>query len=181
MLTNPRKDGFLEAEYEKRQELLLDNWTFQCKCAHCSAEKEKRDASDKRLSKIKNLKERLSKNRDKPLRFLKHVRSILDLYEEEEIIMPRGMFAQIGALTAIEIGDAKLAAEYANIAKRYMSILAGPDSQEVKDMDDLINNPTKHPEWEAKVEEMEKEEAEEAEKAKKKAASDKTNEKNETK
>ena len=71
-------------------------------------------------------------------------RRLLALYEEEGLVAPRCMVAEIAAYAANQVGDVAVAVEFARVARGYWGIVAGEGSVEVKRLEELILDPRGH-------------------------------------
>lgn len=71
-------------------------------------------------------------------------RKLLGLYEEEGMVGPRCMVAEIAAYAANRAGDVGEAVRFAGVARGFWGVVAGEESAEVKRLDELIADPRGH-------------------------------------
>lgn len=110
------------------------------------------------------MKSTLSDAGKDPGRVVGVCRKLLALYEEEGLVAPRCMVAEIAAYASNQVGDMESAVDFARTARHYWSIIAGEGSVEVRRLDELIRDPRGHESYQPgeglRVEEEEEEEEE---------------------
>ncbi len=118
---------------ELRKTILRRQWGFDCKCEICGASEERIDESDMRVMFIMEAKERILKGETDLRTTLELASEVLELYDQEGLVTPKAEFFLIAARAADGLGDYKAAYNYVQDAIRYWRILAGEDSDEVRD------------------------------------------------
>lgn len=143
-LTYSYLDPLSSAPYADRAALLASQWGFSCACPIC-ADTAARAASDRRRTSIRRLKGALAgAARDNPARIAGVCAELLGLYEEEGLVGPRCMVAEMAAYAANRAGDWEAAVRFAETARRYWGIVAGEASAEVRRLEGLIRDPRAH-------------------------------------
>lgn len=71
-------------------------------------------------------------------------RKLLGLYEEEGVVSPRCMVAEIAAYAANRVGDWEAAVAFADVARGYWEIITGEGSTEVRRLEELMGDPRGH-------------------------------------
>lgn len=130
-----------------RHAALRSQWGFTCTCPIC-ADPNSRAASDRRREEIRGLKAQLVASTQDPVRIVQLCKRMLSLYEEEGVIVPRGMVAEMAAYMANRAGDVERAVEIAEIARRGWGLIAGEGSAEVKRLGEFIADPRGHGSYE---------------------------------
>ncbi|SPO04076.1 uncharacterized protein DNG_06759 [Cephalotrichum gorgonifer] len=142
-LTYTYVDPLSEAPHKDRQPYLASQWEFTCTCPLC-ATPSSRDASDRRRGSIRDLKAQLAEAAQDPPRIVRACKKLLALYEEEGMVAPRAMTAEIAAYAANQVGDAEGAARFGAVARGYWEVMAGKGSAEVRRLEELIRDPRGH-------------------------------------
>ncbi|PKS06703.1 hypothetical protein jhhlp_006777 [Lomentospora prolificans] len=142
-LTYSYVDGLQEFPYKDRHKLLGSQFHFECTCRICSDTAARRE-SNRRRENIKNAKAALSETGDDAAKVVALCKKLLRLYKDEGMVLPRPMTAEIAAYASNQIGEPAEAVKYAKISREYWSIIAGPNSTEVKRLDELIAAPKDH-------------------------------------
>lgn len=136
--------------FEDRQRLLKQKWDFTCDCAICQPERI--GESDARRKRIREAKRVLSDASGKgaSTMFSESVGPALELlrlYDEENLVAPRGKYLEVVAYASSAMGDRVEAEKYAALAAEHWGILAGHDSAGKTKMSEMARDPTRHPSW----------------------------------
>ncbi|KAF2093305.1 SET domain-containing protein [Rhizodiscina lignyota] len=132
-----------EMPYEQRQEVLLKNWGFSCKCSLCSQDEFRLLASNTRLSRLQELKQKLVTPDS--------AREMLSLYDKEGLIAPKFRVWEAAAYAHNEVGEKRNAVKYARIVHEYAMWLLGPENEQTKFWEVFIKHPEAHGSWKARL------------------------------
>lgn len=130
-----------------RQEKLQHEWGFQCSCARCSADASSIAESDERVKKIHALWKEMDDHSAASKASPEMAELLVSLYEEEGILGRINEAYYRAAIEYIGVGDIVNATKYANLCVDHGSRFIGPERPFIKNMQDLIANPTGHPKW----------------------------------
>ena len=131
----------------ERQELIRQNWGFSCSCDLCSSSEKDLFESDDRIKKLVEGREHLASVFSNPRKVLTTVTALIRLLDEEKLIKEKAKYCEIATYAANQLGDEDQAKKYGECAREQWRIIAGPDSFEVRRVDDLLKDPKKHPSW----------------------------------
>ena len=134
-------DPNTEMSSAKRQAALSSGWGFSCQCSICRVSKENNKSvvkSDERREKIGKTKKLIKASTGQALAILKHAKTLISLYDEEGMIMPKADNYELAAYAAKYGGRPKEAEKYANLAKHYWEIMFGEGSKEAKGLDKFM-------------------------------------------
>src|SRR5690606_17786015 len=133
-----------EPSYKDRHRHLGSQWGFECTCELCSSTPARRE-SNRRREAIRNAKNSIKEaGSDDAQEIVRQCRRLLRLYEEEGMVAPRAMTAEIAAYASNQMGDVKGAVEFARVAREYWEVMAGLESFEVRRLEELIADPRAH-------------------------------------
>ncbi|KAI0407644.1 SET domain-containing protein [Xylaria palmicola] len=142
-LTVSYVDVFLPSKERKQR---IRSWGFECACALCQGPRNETIASDKRLRRIKQLKDDL--NNFKELKVSAETGAeYAALHEEEGLHAHLGSVYTRAALNAALFGDEKRSREYASRAAEELDLEKGPDSADARAMRGLAEDPRAHWTW----------------------------------
>jgi len=134
----------------ERRNYLLQQYAFNCTCAVCSLPDAHSRASDKRLTQMSELYDRLASwghaNIDGE-QALELVRKIWDTGEEEGYWSERGRLAADATWISAAASDLAATREWATLAARWYGYELGVDSHYVQGMQDIISRPQTHQAW----------------------------------
>ncbi|KAJ7600433.1 hypothetical protein C8J56DRAFT_910265 [Mycena floridula] len=134
----------------QRREYLSSIYGFTCTCAVCSLPEIESQASDQRLSTISELYEHFALWGSKAItgkEAIATVHQIWDLGSVEGYWSERGSLAADAVWVASAHSDEKAARSWANVAIRWYGYELGKDSVQVKEMLQIMANPTRHQAW----------------------------------
>lgn len=129
-------DPNAESSSARRQKALSSGWGFSCQCSICRGKGVAK--SDARREKIAKTKKLIKASAGQALTILKHVKTLISLYDEEGMIMPKADNYELAAYAAKYGGRPNEAQKYANLAKAYWEIMFGPGSKEAKGLDKFM-------------------------------------------
>ncbi|KAI1658911.1 SET domain-containing protein [Daldinia decipiens] len=133
--------------HSTRQEKLQKEWGFQCSCQRCNANATAIAESDRRVSQIHALWKELDDHSASSKGSSKKAELLVSLYEQEGILGRLNEAYYRAAMEYIGIGDAETATKYAALCIENGLLFVGPDRPFIKNMQELIANPTGHPKW----------------------------------
>ena len=133
--------------HSTRQEKLQKEWGFKCSCQRCSANATAIAESDRRISQIHALWKELDDHSTTSKGSADKAELLISLYEQEGILGRLNEAYYRAAIEYIGIGNAEKATKYAALCIENGLLFVGPDRPFVKNMQDLIANPTGHPKW----------------------------------
>ncbi len=142
-ILNSYLDASTEFTSEERRRKVRDEWNFTCTCPICVGDGV--TESDERRRQITKAKDQIEAAGHSAAGVLTQVKTLLKLYEEEEMIMPRAQNYWLAAVAANALGLEKQAVGFAGLARKYWTIMFGEDSLLVKDVKELEWNPARHP------------------------------------
>ena len=122
-----------------RKNILKRHWGFDCNCEVCSAPEERIDESDMRVMFIMEAKKMIDSGETDPRTTLELASEILDLYDQEGLVTPKAEFYLIAGKAADELGDLEAAQRFTREAIFYWRILAGEDSEEVREAEEFAH------------------------------------------
>ena len=132
----------------ERQDKLHRHWGFRCTCTSCLQSRPLTDASDSRIALIERLFKELSDYSPVTGHGTPQMAELLvSLHEQERM---NGPIANAYALAAREwsgIGDVYNAMRYAHLAVEAGLLYEGPHAKDVRDMERLLKDPSKHWTW----------------------------------
>ena len=128
---------------QERRTMIKEEWNFSCACPICVGDKAVE--SDERREQIVNARGWIEAAGADAEKLLGHVKTLLRLYEEEEMIMPKAESYWLAALASNALGQEKQALEYAASARKYWTIIFGEDHFSVKNVMELERDPAHHP------------------------------------
>ena len=132
---------------QRRQEELQWNWGFKCSCSSCTQPKALSTTSDTRIKQITALIKHLS-NRNASSRATPQMAELLiSLYEQERILAPIAEAYTFAAREYNGVGDGYLAMKYASLAVEAGILYGGEKTNDVVDMKNLLEEPSKHWSW----------------------------------
>jgi len=157
--------SYLEGGASKeRQESLLQNFQFRCKCDLCSLPARELKASDARILRAKALDNTIGNwdsARYSPKKVLANVRKLLEIYREEGIDDDRLANLYWDAFQVVIMhGDQARASECARHYVDLKVLSEGPDSANVEEVQPYISKPATHKnfgetkDWETAVEDV---------------------------
>lgn len=127
-------DPSIELTSYERGDRLNSGWDFQCQCSLCSSGRAKLQASNQRRRQISRTKESLNKVKGDAGKILEHAETLLRLYNEEGMILPKAYYHALAAHAWMYLGDNKKALGYSRDAKKLWDVIFGEDSEESQDM-----------------------------------------------
>jgi len=139
---NSYLDPSAELTSLERRRKIRNEWNFSCTCPICKGSGV--TASDERRREIAHVKQQLEAAGYEAERLLPHVQSLLRLYEDEGMIMPRAENYWLAAVAANVLGREKQALGFAKLARKYWTIMFGEDSQLVNDVREMERDPAGH-------------------------------------
>jgi hypothetical protein len=142
-ILNSYLDASEELTSAERREKVKDEWNFTCTCPICAGEGVKE--SDRRRRQITKARAAIEAAGRSAAGVLPHVKTLLRLYEEEQMIMPRPENYWLAAVVANALGLEEQAVGFAGMARKYWAIMFGEDSSLVKDALALELDPAGHP------------------------------------
>ena len=142
-ILNSYLDSSVELSSTERRKVIQGEWHFSCNCPICAGKEVA--ASDERREKITEIKEQIKAAGTNPGRALKHVKTLLSLYDEEGMILPLPANYWFAAVASNALGSGTEAIGFARLARKYWTIMFGDDSDMVKEMLEFERDPTSHP------------------------------------
>jgi len=142
-ILNSYLDSSVELSSRERQKKISGEWNFSCSCSICAGDGVAE--SDERRREITKAKERIEAAGRSAETVLVHVKTLLKLYEEEGMIMPRPQKYWLAAVAANALGRGDEAVGFARLARKYLTIMFGGDSKMVADIRELERDPANHP------------------------------------
>ncbi|KAI2780228.1 SET domain-containing protein [Daldinia loculata] len=133
--------------HSTRQDKLQKEWGFRCSCQRCSANATAIAESDRRVSQIHALWKELDDHSASSKGSSKKAELLVSLYEQEGILGRLNEAYYRAAIEYIGIGNAKMAIKYAALCIENGLLFVGPDRPFIKNMQELIANPTEYPKW----------------------------------
>ncbi|KAI1390792.1 SET domain-containing protein [Hypoxylon trugodes] len=134
-----------------RQEILHKEWGFQCACKRCSADASTIAESNHRVTQIQALKNELDDHSAASNGSSEKAETLVSLYKEEGILGRLNDAYYRAAIEYIGVGDIENAKKYATLCIDHGLLFIGPDRPFIKEMQQLIENPTGHPKWEFRL------------------------------
>ncbi|KAI5925236.1 hypothetical protein F4810DRAFT_708622 [Camillea tinctor] len=129
-----------------RQERTRHSLGFSCSCSQCSASQKEIDASDARLRSIKRIEAELGDFNSK-LASPALIEKLVALYEKERLEFKISGAYTLAALNYNLFGQAEPAQKYAKLAVEAGRLENGPDALDVREMQDLCDDPKTHWTW----------------------------------
>ncbi|KAI1802921.1 SET domain-containing protein [Daldinia bambusicola] len=133
--------------HSTRQEKLQKEWGFKCSCQRCSANATVVAESDRRVSQIHALWKELDDYSATSKGSAEKAELLISLYEEEGILGRLNEAYYRAAIEYIGIGNVEKATKYAVLCIENGLLFVGPDRPFIKNMQELIANPTGNPKW----------------------------------
>ncbi|KAM7206065.1 hypothetical protein V8F20_002847 [Naviculisporaceae sp. PSN 640] len=130
-------DPSIELTSYERRNRLSSGWDFTCQCSLCSSGKAKLQASNRRRREISRTKESLNNVKGDPGKILEHAQTLLKLYNEEGMILPKAYYHALAAHACMYLGNNRQALRYSREAKLLWDVIFGEGSEESKDMVDF--------------------------------------------
>ncbi len=130
-------DASSEMDSEER-ELRLAHWNFRCRCTICASPE--MAESNKRRRKIAETKEKLDASKGEAAAILRHVKTLLELYDKEGMNMPKAEYYELAAHASMYVGQRKEALAYATQAKKYWDIIFGENSNESQAVESFVRD-----------------------------------------
>jgi hypothetical protein len=117
------------------------SWGFRCSCSICRQPYDHIQASDRRLSKIKEIKAELDDwKKTKPR--IEMSQLLTSLYEQERLSAPAGLQHATYAYSAT--GDEANTIHYASLAVELLTLIMGSENDQTLDMLALMTDPKSH-------------------------------------
>jgi hypothetical protein len=116
-------------------------------CPLCNGSAASVAESDHRLDKIRDLRRRISASAREPGKLVKLLESLLHLYDEEDLVLPKPYYLEIGTYAHSQLGNENATKKWASKAREGWAIVAGNNSKEVERLELLEKNPKAHPSW----------------------------------
>ncbi|KAI0596285.1 hypothetical protein F4775DRAFT_585073 [Biscogniauxia sp. FL1348] len=129
-----------------RQERTRHSLGFSCSCSLCSAPPKEADASDARLRSIKRIEDELG-DFGSQLASPALIEKLVALYERERLAFKMSGAYTLAALNYNLLGLAEPAQRYAKLAVEAGRLENGPDASDVREMQELSDDPTAHWTW----------------------------------
>jgi hypothetical protein len=101
-ILNSYLDSSIELSFQERRSKISNEWNFSCNCPVCAGTGVA--ASDERRKEIKRIKSQIKTAGRDAKRVLVLVKSLLRLYDEEGMIMPRAENYWLAAIAANVLG-----------------------------------------------------------------------------
>ncbi|KAF1958018.1 SET domain-containing protein [Byssothecium circinans] len=139
--------GFSQLPRDERLDALESTWGFTCTCPLCAANATTVQASNSRLSQIKELKAVLPTDPDDIPQLLGLLPNLITLLEEEDLPNELAMYEEILAYTWSSFGIDERARYWAGRARRHWSVVAGKGSWEAKRTGELERDVKGHYTW----------------------------------
>jgi hypothetical protein len=136
-------DASSEMTSRERRRKISSEWNFKCGCSICHGDDV--TESDRRRRQITKVQEKLSASFGDAPKMLEYLKQLLELFEREDMIMPKAEHYEVAAYAANHLGKEEEAMEFAKSAKMYWRILAGRHSPKVKEMEEFERDPRNHP------------------------------------
>ncbi|KAI1767860.1 SET domain-containing protein [Hypoxylon sp. FL1150] len=130
-----------------RQQKLLKEWGFQCTCERCSANASTIAESDNRVTQIQKLWKDLDDHSAGSKATPEKADLLVSLYKQEGLLGRINEAYYRAAIEYLGAGDIANATKYAKLCVDHGLLFIGPDRPFIKNMQDLIDDPTKHPKW----------------------------------
>ncbi|KAK3314537.1 hypothetical protein B0H66DRAFT_593257 [Apodospora peruviana] len=130
-------DASTESTSKERRNKLSSDWNFDCGCSICAPGKGTKEESDRRREKIAKERKLLQSSRGDAAKIMRHVETMLGLFDEEGMIMPKAEYYALAAHASKHLGRRKDAMEFAELAKGQWNIIFGPESRECASMDEF--------------------------------------------
>jgi SET domain len=142
-----------EGEFKTRNEKFWGSFGFVCSCDLCSLPEAERSDREGRRVKMEVLDQSIGSAMQmfrNPARSLAEARELIDLFKQENINDARVPRAYYDAFQiAVSHGDLARARAFATKALETRTICEGGDSPEVEKVRGLMENPMKHPSYQA--------------------------------
>jgi hypothetical protein len=135
---------------EKRQERAKQAWGFECGCSQCKLVDKAAAQSDRRLQEIQEIEAKLSDPTSKGVTKAL-LGKLVKLYKDERLDVEMGGGYTLIALNYNMLGDAKMAAKYAKLAREAVIIEGGPEAGDAEAMRVLAEGPKQHFTWRARL------------------------------
>ena len=140
---NSYLDSSVELSSQERRERITGEWNFSCKCPICAGAGV--TASDERRKEITKTKDQMKAAGRSANKVLALVKTLLRLYEEEGMIMPKAQNYWLAAVAANSLGHGDEALTFAKRAREYWTIMFGEDSEAVREVMEFERDPATHP------------------------------------
>jgi len=122
----------------------MASWGFRCSCSICRQPYDHILASDRRLTKIQEIKAELDDwKKIKPRIELSQL--LTSLYQQERLLAPAGLQHATYAYSAK--GDETNTIHYASLAVELLTLIMGSESEQTLDMLRLMQDPKSHHSW----------------------------------
>ncbi|KAF7546398.1 hypothetical protein G7Z17_g8471 [Cylindrodendrum hubeiense] len=131
-----------------RQRRAQNAWGFDCRCPQCALAEALADESDERLQRIHVLEEQME-DLEKELT-MDDIRKLVEMYKKERLDIKLAGALTLAAMNANLLGEAAAAREYALQAVE-AGIIEKCESEDVKSMRLLAENPKEHFTWRGRV------------------------------
>lgn len=132
----------------ERQDKLHRHWGFRCTCPFCLQPRSLIDASDLRITLIERLFKELSDYSPVTGRGTPQMAELLvSLHEQERMDAPIANAYTLAAREWSGIGDVYNALKHAHLAVEAGLLYEGPHAEDVRDMEQLLENPSGHWTW----------------------------------
>ncbi|THV04461.1 SET domain-containing protein [Dendrothele bispora CBS 962.96] len=134
----------------QRRDYLNHQYGFQCTCSVCSLPDSESQASDRRLSTMSNLYSRFSTWSSGSISGVEAVETVQDIWDlgnEEGYWSERGQLASDAAYVAAAHSDLTATQEWARLAVEWFGIELGSDSEQVRRIEEVVNQPRSHAAW----------------------------------
>jgi len=135
---------------EKRMHRARQAWGFTCGCSQCQLPAKAAAQSDRRLQEMKEIEARLADVNDREIT-TGLLRKLVKLYKDERMEVEMGGAYTLIALNYNMLGDAKMAAKYAELAREAVIIEGGSEAGDAEAMRVLAEAPKKHFTWRARL------------------------------
>ncbi|CAH7680957.1 hypothetical protein BY996DRAFT_4583859 [Phakopsora pachyrhizi] len=132
---------------EERQDELLKDYGFECKCAQCQMSKENQEESDRRIQAIEDLHQQLSENwysenNDEDLR--DQAEELIELYSLENLLSSSAEPHTLASLIYNSYGQTSKSKAHASKSISIGLTTSGPNWEDRKELLKLIEDPQSH-------------------------------------
>lgn len=120
------------------------SWGFRCSCSICRQPHDHILASDRRLTKIREIKAELDDwKKTKPR--IEMSQLLTSLYQQERLSAPAGLQHATYAYSAK--GDEANTIHYASLAVELLTLVVGSENEQTLEMVSLMQDPKSHHSW----------------------------------
>ena len=136
-----------ELSYSQRLQTISQQWGFNCSCSLCGGPKVNHEVSDERLKRMGELEKQMDDLTPARTATTASAYQLIKLYEQEGLHTPIAMAYKYAALENIYIGNKTMAKHYSTLSVHAARLWKGPRSQEVREMEAVMEQPENHKLW----------------------------------